>query len=194
MTADPDATTEKPAPAADTQPGAVHPPPLRRSAWTPRERAVRLLWMLLGGLLWRLLPPLRSNLLRFFGASIGPGCSFASSVRVDVPWNLKFGAGVRVREHAILYALGPITVGDHTVIDRYAHLCAGSHDFTDPRFPLTRPPITIGQRCLIGLDAYIGPGVTLGDRCTVHPRASVHRDFPSDSNLAGNPAREVSDG
>ena len=147
--------------------------------------------MFLGGALWRLLPPFRSQLLRFFGATIGARCSFASSVRIDVPWNLNIGDDVQVRDHAILYALGPITIGERSIIDRYAHLCAGSHDFTDPRFPLTRPPITLGKRCLVGLDAYIGPGVTLGDNAAVHPRASVHRDFPSDSNLAGNPAREL---
>ena len=94
----------------------------------------------------------------------------------------------------ILYALGPITVGSGTVVDVRAHLCAGSHDMRDTRFPLTRPPITIGEDCFIGVDAYIAPEVELGDRCRVRHRASVYRSFPADTVLEGNPARASGDG
>ena len=75
------------------------------------------------------------------------------------------------------------------VLDFRAHLCAGTHDMSDPSFPLLRPPITIGDGCLIGADAYVGPNVSLGARCHVWPRASVYKNYPDQTNLRGNPAR-----
>ncbi len=90
----------------------------------------------------------------------------------------------------LLYSLGRITLGDGVTLDRRAHLCAGTHDFTDPNFPLLRPPISVGAGSLIGIDAYIGPDVSLGERCVVHPRASVYRSFGAGAVLRGNPAKD----
>jgi len=168
-----------------------HPPPLRRSAWTTGQRLLRLLWATLGRVGWLLLPSLRPVLIRLFGGTVGHNCRFAASAEVTIPWNVTIGDNVEVGERVILYSLGMITIGDNVTIDYRAHLCAGSHDMTDPRFPLTRPPITIGAGSFIGLDAYVGPGVVLGRGCRLWPRASVHRDYPDGSLLKGNPARPV---
>jgi putative colanic acid biosynthesis acetyltransferase WcaF len=165
--------------------------PLRRSVWTKKEKLIRLLWDTGGRLLWLAIPGARSAMIRMFGGVVGEGCTFSSSAEITIPWNLVIGDNVRVGELARLYSLGTITIGSGTVIDARAHLCAGTHDFTDSTFPLTRPPITIGSGSLIGIDAYIGPGVTLGDRCVVHPRASVYKDFHPGAELIGNPARPV---
>jgi len=163
--------------------------PLRRSVWTKKQKLIRLVWDTIGKAFWVLLPGARSSLIRLFGGTVGAGCSFAGNTQITIPWNLDIGDNVRVGELAKLYSLGMITIGDGTVIDTRAHLCAGSHDFTDIRFPLTRPTITIGAGCLIGIDAFIGPAVTLGDRCTVHPRASVYASFGDGADLIGNPAK-----
>jgi putative colanic acid biosynthesis acetyltransferase WcaF len=167
-------------------------PPTRQSPWTSRQKLTRILWATLGRVLWSFIPPLRSSILRMFGATIGSGCSFARSVEIAIPWNLRLGSGVRVAERVTLYALGPITIGDNVTIDYRAHLCAGSHDLTDPGFPQTRPSISIGGGSFIGADAYIGPGCALGERCNVQPRASVYKSFPDGSVLLGNPAKVVS--
>jgi putative colanic acid biosynthesis acetyltransferase WcaF len=86
-----------------------------------------------------------------------------------------------------------ITLGDGVVLDCRAHLCAGTHDMTDSRFPLLRPPITLGKGVFVGIDAYIGPGVELGDGCRVWPRASVYRSADASSHLIGCPAKPASD-
>lgn len=170
------------------------PEPARRSVWTPREKLVRLVWATLGRLVWLIAPGARPGLIRLFGGRCGPGCRFAGSVDILIPWNIRCGSRVRVGERSILYALGPITIGDDTVLDQRAHLCAGTHDMADSRFPLLKPPITVGARCLIGADAYIGPEVVLGDDIRVWPRASVYKSFPDGSRLRGNPARPIEDG
>ncbi|UCD74936.1 MAG: hypothetical protein JSV91_14255 [Phycisphaerales bacterium] len=171
-----------------------HTPPARRSAWTTKQKFIRLLWMTAGRFLWLLFPSARSALIRLFGGSAGRGCRFARGVEIVVPWNLHVGNNVQVEDRAILYTLGPITLGDNVVIDYRAHLCAGTHDMNDSTFPLLTPPISIGDGSFIGLDAYVGPNVTLGAGCRVWPRASVYRDFPDGTSLRGNPAQPAEKG
>ncbi len=189
---EPDAT-ESPAPHAPGPASVAHPPPARRSVWTTREKAVRVLWGTLGRICWIAAPGARPALIRLFGGSAGANCRLASSVQIAIPWNVRLGANVRIGERVILYGLGPITIGDGSVLDYRAHVCAGTHDMTDSRFPLIKPPITIGARCFIGIDAYIGPDVELGDDSRVWPRASVYRSFPPGSNLRGNPAKPIAE-
>ena len=166
-----------------------HAPPKRQSVWTARDRIVRLLWGTIGAMLWSLFPCFRGSMLRLFGGSIGKGCTFARTVNIAIPWQIKMGDDCHIGEHVILYSLGQITLGDRVIIDTKAHLCAGSHDMRDTRFPLTKPPIAIGNDCFIGIDAYIGPNVFLGDDICVHPRASVYKNFEGPVELIGNPAR-----
>ena len=165
--------------------------PKRRSIWTKKERVIRLLWGTLGKALWILFPPLRSTILRLFGATIGKRCCLPRYLDIAIPWNIYLGDDVSVADHAILYSLGPIVIGNNTVIDSKAHLCAGTHDMTDPLFPLLRPPITVGSNCFIGFDAYIGPDTTLADRTIVHPRSSIYRSTESNTVWKGNPAKLV---
>jgi len=134
-----------------------------------------------------MLPAQRGSILRVFGAKVGQRCVFARDVEIVVPWNLTIGDDVQIGEHAILYSLGMITIGDGCVLDSKAHLCAGTHDMSDPLFPLIRPPIALGDGCFVGFDAYIAPNVVLGDRTRVYPRTSVYRSTDPDTIWRGNP-------
>ncbi|MEM1165376.1 MAG: DapH/DapD/GlmU-related protein [Planctomycetota bacterium] len=165
----------------------------RRSAWSPRQKVVRALWSTFAVPLWRMLPPLRAPLLRLFGGTIGRRCTLASSVHIEIPWNITLGDDVLVADRVILYSLGPITVGNGCVLDYRTHLCAGTHDFTDPNFPLLRPPITIGANSFLGADVYIAPDVEIGEGSRVAPRSSVHKSCPPGSHLRGNPAKLIED-
>lgn len=163
----------------------------RKTPWTLKENIARVFWMTFGAVAWKLLPPMRSTLIRAFGGKVGRACRFASRVEVTIPWNVDIGDNVSIREGAIIYSLGPITIGDDSVLDARAHLCAGTHDMTDPTFPLVKPPIILGKRCFVGIDAYIAPDVTLGDNCRVWPRSSVYKSFPDGCAIKGNPARLI---
>ena len=50
----------------------------------------------------------------------------------------------------------------------------------------------IGNRVFIGVNAVVLPGVTIGDNCIVGAGAVVTKDVPSNSVVAGNPARVIS--
>ena len=169
----------------------VLPRPLRRSVWTTRQKLVRLAWGTIGRLLWMMLPWARSGVLRLFGGTVGRNCKFARSVAIAIPWNVRVGDNVEVGQRTILYSLGVITIGDNVIIDDFAHLCAGTHDMNDSRFPLLTPPITVGTGTFIGIDAYIGPDVTIGAHCRIWPRSSVHTSCGDGIELRGNPAKPV---
>lgn len=170
--------------------------PLREeSPWTMREKIGRVLWMMAGATLFR--PSFhnwygwRRMLLRCFGARIGRDVRVRPTARVEIPWNLEIGDGTAVGDHAILYSLGRIRIGRHATVSQYAHLCAGTHDYTDPAFPLLRPPIVVDDEAWIAAEAFIGPNVTVGPRAIVGARAVVVKDVPADQIVAGNPAKFI---
>lgn len=163
----------------------------RKTPWTLKQNIARTIWMTFGRLFWLLLPGFRSSLIRLFGGDVGKNCVFSGSVEVTIPWNVTIGDNVRVRHGAIIYSLGDITIGDNCVLDARSHLCAGTHDMSDPSFPLVKLPITVGNNCILGIDCYIAPGVEIGDDCRIWPRASVYKNCPSGTSVRGNPGREI---
>jgi acetyltransferase-like isoleucine patch superfamily enzyme len=180
-----------PQPAPDDF-GQMIPEP---SPWSFKEKLIRVVWMLLGRPLFRLSfhnwYGFRASLLRLFGAKIGQDVRIRPSVHVEIPWNLDIRDGASVGDHAILYGLGTITIGERTIVSQYAHLCAGTHDYTDRRFPLIRDPIEIGPDAWIGADAFVGPNVRIGRLSVLGARSSAYKDLEPRVVYVGNPAKPL---
>jgi putative colanic acid biosynthesis acetyltransferase WcaF len=159
------------------------------SPWKPMEYIKRALWMIVRASLFR--PSFhnwygwRRLLLEMFGAKLGRNVRIRPTAFVEIPWNLELGDDVVIGDYAIIYSLGKITVGRAATISQYAHLCAGTHDYTSRKFPLLKPPIVIGEEVWIAADAFIGPNVTVGDRAVVGARATVVKDVPADQVVVG---------
>lgn len=107
------------------------------------------------------------------------------------PWNLRIAEHVVIGSRGNLYALAPITIESNVLISQGVHLCAGSHDYRQPNFPIAHAPITITSGTWIAAEAFIGPGVNIGPGSVVGARAVVMRDMPGFSVVAGNPARVI---
>lgn len=165
------------------------------SPWSLREKAFRAVWMLVGKPIFRMSfhnwYGFRAWLLRLFGAKIGKDVRLRPTVHVEIPWNLDIRDGATVGDYAILYGLGTITIGERTIVSQYAHLCAGTHDFTDRRFPLLRDPIEIGPDAWVGADAYVGPNVKVGRLAVLGARSSTYKDLEPGWVYVGNPARRL---
>ena len=108
-----------------------------------------------------------------------------------MPWNLRLADHAVVGEAVVLYCLAPISIGRRATVSQYAHLCAGTHDYTRRTFPLVTKPISVGEEAWVATDAFIGPGVTIGDRSVVGARSTVMKDVPPDMVVAGNPAKVI---
>lgn len=157
---------------------------------------------LIGRVLWGIVSPFfrlsprlcwgwRNFLLRSFGARIGRNVQIHPSATVFLPWNLTIGDWSSVGFEALIYNLGPVTIGSRVTVSQRAHLCAGSHDVRDPSMTLLRPPISIGDGAWICADAFVGPDVSVGEGAVIGARAVVVRDVEPLAVMAGNPARKV---
>lgn len=133
----------------------------------------------------------RRFLLRLFGAHVGMDAHVYPSARIYLPWKLTLGNESSIGEWALIYNLGHITVGDKSTVSHRAHLCAGTHDYTNPSLPLLRQPIKIESQAWICADAFVGPGIRIGEGAVVAAASVVVRDVPSWQVVAGNPARVI---
>ena len=165
----------------------------RARKYTTGEMTRRMLWTLARPL-FRLSPRpcfgWRRLLLRCFGAKIGRSVHIYPSATIYFPWNFEAGEGSAIGEQALIYNLGRVTLGSRVTISHRAHLCAGTHDHSKSDFPMLRPPIVIGSEAWICTDAFVGPGVTIGDGAIVGARAVAMKDVKPWSIVVGNPARE----
>lgn len=156
---------------------------------------MRVLWAIVWATLWQVcwkrLPRLRCTILRLFGGQVGGPCHIAGSARIQRPWDLSIGRHSALGPRTILYNLGGVTIGDNTVLSQDVYVCGGTHDYTDPAYPLLRQRITIGSQVWIAAGAFIGPGVTIGDGAVVGARAVVVKDVEPWTVVAGNPARTI---
>ncbi|UYV11308.1 MAG: hypothetical protein NCW75_08320 [Phycisphaera sp.] len=163
-----------------------------KSPYSLKAKVARVLWGIVQATLFRCSfhnwYRLRRELLTLFGAKIHPSVRLRRTVHIEIPWNLTIGEGSSVGDHAILYCLGPVTVGKGVVISQNAHLCAGSHDYTLRALPLLRPPVIIEDEVWIAADAFVGPAVRVGEGVILSSRGCTMKDLEPWSIYAGNPA------
>jgi putative colanic acid biosynthesis acetyltransferase WcaF len=86
-----------------------------------------------------------------------------------------------------------VNIGKNVSVSQYAHLCAGSHDYTRADLPLLKPPITIEDDVWIAADVFVGPSVTIGRGAVVGARASVFKNLEGGKVYGGEPARALRD-
>jgi putative colanic acid biosynthesis acetyltransferase WcaF len=162
------------------------------SPWVYARRALwRVTWLTVWQLCWKRFYTLRAGLIRMFGGRTARYVNLARTAWIEMPWQITLGDYVAIGSHVVLYNLGELTIGDHTVLSQDVYVCGGTHDYTDPRLPLLRKPITIGSHVWIGAGAFIGPGVNVGDGCVIGARAVIVKDVDPWTVVAGNPARFI---
>jgi len=130
---------------------------------------------------------------RVFGGKAGGNVYLHPRARIEMPWNITLGDGAAVGDRAHLYALGPITIGSETVVAQESYLCAGTHDFDDPAWPLVTRPITVGNRCFLGLRTVVLPNVSISDNILVGAGALVTKNLSEPGTYVGQPAKKISD-
>lgn len=180
----------KPLPACDSRPLDGGP------SFSLANRVERLAWTIAWTCLARWTPrPLfggwRCAVLRLFGAHVGKGCAVAPDVVIWLPRNLMMADRSTLASGVQCYNMAPVTLGAGAIVSQRAFLCAGSHDYRDPEFQLVTAPITIGPKAWVAAEAFVGPGVEVGEGAVLAARGCAVRNLDSWTVFAGNPAKPV---
>jgi putative colanic acid biosynthesis acetyltransferase WcaF len=194
-------TESSPPPASPGSVAPPHPPTqifqtldrAERAPYRVSERLARMAWTFINQTVWRLPRGWgwRRWLLRRFGAKVGRAAVFRASAQVFHPWLFEIGDYSTLGPGVVIYNLGPVKIGSHTTLSQDTYVCAGTHDYAVPYLPLQRPPIVIGSGVWVAAQAFVGPGVSIGDNCVIGARAVVARDIPPGMIAAGNPAKVI---
>ena len=160
------------------------------------HRTKRIVWCVVNNTLFRILvtpylKEVRNTLLRLFGAKVARGVLIYPSVDVWYPWKLKIGRFSCVGAKVNLYNKDLIQIGENVVISQGSSLCTASHNISSELHTLVTRPIILNNRVWVAADAFIGPGVTIGEGAVVGARAAVFKDVEPWMVVGGNPAKFI---
>jgi putative colanic acid biosynthesis acetyltransferase WcaF len=165
------------------------------ASFTLRNRSYRLVWLMTWKLLASWTPPLmhpwRRWLLRRFGAKIAPTAGIYPSAQIWSPANLVVGEFAFIGPDVKVYSMAKVTFAAYSLASQGAHICAGTHDIEDVNFQLKAMPISIGFRAWIAAEAFVGPGVQVGDGAVLGARSCAFDDLHPWTVYVGNPARPL---
>ena len=133
----------------------------------------------------------RIFLLRIFGASIGKNCKVSSTSRIWAPWNLSMKDWVCLAELSEIYNVDVVYLENHATVSQRATLCSASHRIDSLSRPLITSPIRLEAHSWVCAEAFIGPGVNVGEGSVVGARAVVFKDVNSWDVVVGNPAQVI---
>lgn len=123
---------------------------------------------------------LRPILMRKMGCKVGKGCFIGDYVRVDCG-------------HADM-----ITIEDSVSVASGVRLLCHQRDFGDfcvgddyMKLGYVIKPIVLKKGCLIGMESFVMPGVTVGEGAIVGAGSFVTKDVPAWTIVAGRPAKVI---
>lgn len=118
--------------------------------------------------------------LRKIGCHVGKGCFIGDNVRIDTG-------------HSDM-----ITLEDSVSIAGGTRLLCHQRDFTNyfvgsdyMKLGYTIKPIVLKKGCLVGMESFVLPGVTIGEGAIVGAGSLVTKDIPAWTVATGRPAKVV---
>lgn len=160
-----------------------------------RNQFLRVVWNLTWAIFASWTPPSlrlwRLALIRLFGGRVNWSANVYGSVRIWYPKNLVMDRYACLGPRVTCYCVALIHLKPYAVVSQGSHLCTGTHDVDDDDFPLIAKPIVIGRNAWVAADAFVGPGVSLGDGSVLGARGVLFKNAAAKEIYVGNPARRV---
>jgi len=133
--------------------------------------------------------------------------SIGENVRLDpfciltVRSHLTIGSHVHISGHVAIVGVAAVSIGDFAALSHGVKLLTASDDFDGagiggPMVPeihrqVTIGPIAIGRHAIVGTNAVILPGVTVGEGATIGALSLAKDDIEAWTVNAGAPARAI---
>ncbi len=118
-------------------------------------------------------------------------------VRVACPKNIEFDSDDLNNFQSMgiyIQAIGKVTIGKGTYIGPNVGIITANHDLQDLDKHMEPKPVVLGEKCWIGMNSVILPGVILGPQTIVGAGSVVTKSFEEGKCvIAGNPARKIRD-
>jgi maltose O-acetyltransferase len=133
--------------------------------------------------------PWRRRELRRLGVKFGRELFIVPNLRTMKPGGISLGERVALGINTQLVNHAPISIDDDFLSAGNLIINSGTHDPVT-LIPILRP-VTIGRRVWCGTRVLILAGVTVGDDVVIGAGAIVIEDVPSNSVVAGVPARVI---
>ncbi|STQ74767.1 acyltransferase [Grimontia hollisae] len=138
------------------------------------------------------------------GIRIGGGCTIGeySMIRPSSYYGGKKGYGFEMGERsalgvrAYIGCSGPLVIGSDVIIGPNVTMIAENHNFSNPSIKIkeqgvTNQGIEISNDVWIGCNVTILDGVRIGEHSVIAAGSVVTKSFPSNSLIAGVPARLI---
>jgi len=151
----------------------------------------RIVWHVVYVFLFKYSPrPLhswRSFLLKLFRAKVGKAVHIYPKATIWAPWNLEIDDNSCLADGVIVYNQAKIIVGKNVVVSQGTHLCSGTHDYARKSFPLIGKSIRIDDEVWIAAEAFVHPGIHIGEGSVIGARSVVTKDIPAWKIASGFP-------
>lgn len=163
-----------------------------------KNQLARFIWTIVWTVFARPFPRSIGNqwrifLLKLFGAKVSWKAVVYSTAKIYMPWKLEMDNYACLAPDVDCYNVDWVKIGAHSTVSQKTYLCTASHDIYKSDMALITAPIVIEDQAWIAADAYVGPGVTIGQGAVVAARAVVVKDVEPWTIVAGNPAKFIKD-
>lgn len=126
------------------------------------------------------------------GKTVDPSFMCFPPFYTDFGKNITIGKNVFFNTGCSFQDRGGITIGDGALIGMNVTIASLNHGLSPKTRNITYAhPVHIGNHIWIGSSATILPGVTIGDNAVIAAGAVVTKDVPTNTVVAGVPAKTV---
>jgi putative colanic acid biosynthesis acetyltransferase WcaF len=135
--------------------------------------------------------PLKTGLLKLFGAQLGQGVVVKPAVNIKYPWKLRVGDHSWIGEEVWIDNLSDVIIGRNVTLSQGSLLLTGSHEHTRSSFDFISYPIVLEDGVWIGAKAVVSGGVTCRSHSILGVNSVAEKELESYTIYKGNPAVPV---
>ncbi len=140
--------------------------------------------------------PLRRILAKRIFRSCGENVIIHHNVLFNVGSNIELGEGALLNRYVMLDDRAALQIGAYTMVAAGVTIETHTHPFDDFSRPIAISgrqglPVLVGPNTVLGYNAVVMAGVTIGERCIVGANSVVTKDVPDFTVVGGVPAKPI---